>query len=567
MEQELQPFSDDIRRYFALLWHWAWLLILLTVVAGVAAFVINLRTTEPIYRVTSTLMIEAPPSITSEYAAIVTSERLATTYAKLLTSKPILSSVAERLGVSNLDATITARPVEGTQFIEVKVEGTDPDLITAIANTLVDVFSEQNRNSQAARYTASKLNLETQLNDIEERIQETSLEIEKLKVGTVNDVDAGETSDDVVEKQLSSEELIKVSQLETNLNQYRQIYASLLQSYEEIRLAEAQSTFKVLMVEPAELPTTPARVPLYQNTALAAVVGLMTAIGMVFLIEALDNSVKGPDDVERHIGLSVIGVIMKTDNGEQPIAAVQPRSPVAEAFRALRTNIQYATVDMPVKSILVTSVSPEEGKTVISSNLAVVLTQGGNNVTLVDTDLRRPRAHQIFGLTNHTGLTTLFVHKGTHLDGVVKSTDIDGLSVLTSGKLPPNPAELLASERMFSIVKMIKNQSDVVIFDTPPISAVTDAVVLSRYVDGVILVVQPGETKLNYLQHSVEQLRRVGANILGVVFNNVQLNRSRYAYYYSLNSYYSYYHDYYDSIDDLHVKPSAQVGYKSDEIV
>ncbi len=560
MEQELQPLSDDIRRYFSLLWHWAWLLILFTVVAGVAAFVINLRTTEPIYRVTSTLMIEAPPTITSEYAAIVTSERLATTYAKLLTSKPILSSVAERLGVSKLDAAITARPVEGTQFIEVKVEGTDPDLITAIANTLVDVFSEQNRNSQAARYTASKLNLETQLNDIEERIQETSLEIEKLKVGTINNADAGGASDDVVERELSTEELIKISQLETNLNQYRQIYASLLQSYEEIRLAEAQSTFKVLLVEPAELPTAPARVPLYQNTALAAVVGLMVAIGLVFLIEALDNSVKGPDDVERHIGLPVIGVIMKTENGEHPIAAVQPRSPVAEAFRALRTNIQYATVDFPVTSILVTSVSPEEGKTVISSNLAVVLTQGGNNVILVDTDLRRPKAHKVFGLTNHNGLTTLFVHKGTHLDGVVKATDIEGLSVLTSGKLPPNPAELLASERMFALIKMIKSQSDVVIFDTPPISAVTDAVVLSRYVDGVILVVQPGETKLSALQQSVEQLRRVGANVLGVVFNNVQLNRSRYAYYYGSRSYYSYYHDYYDTVDEHQLRKSVQAG-------
>jgi succinoglycan biosynthesis transport protein ExoP len=522
-----QPFSNDVRRYLLLLWHWAWLIILVTAAAGGIAFVYNQRTTQPIYRVNTTVLIEAPPTISSEYAAIVTSERLASTYAKLMTTKPIRNTVAERLGLGGLSASISATPVEGTQFIEVRVEDTDPVRAAQVANTVVEVFSEQNQASQAARYSASKDSLAAQLAEMDQRIQDTSITLEQL----------GE----------APEQQVKRSQLETTLTQYRQIYASLLQSYEEIRLAEAQSTFKVLLVEPATPPINPTRVPVLQNTILASIVGLMMAVGFVFLVEALDDTVKGPDDVIRHLGLPVLGLIARTDTTEVPVSALQPRSPVTEAFRSLRTNIQFASVDYPVRTVLVTSTSPSEGKTTIATNLGVVLAQGGLQVVLLDADLRRPRIHRVMSIPNRKGLTSLFVQEKVHLDGTLTQTKVPRLSVVTSGNLPPNPSELLGSDKMFEILTEVKKNADVVVVDTPPLMAVTDAAVLSRHVDGILLVIKPGVTKLGATKQTVDQLQRIGANILGVVFNDVELRRSRYSYYYYNNGYYYYYRDYYGS--------------------
>jgi capsular exopolysaccharide synthesis family protein len=534
---ETQAFSDDIRRYLSLLWHWAWLLVLVTVVAGVAAFVINQRTTEPIYRSNATVLIEAPPTISSEYAAIVTSERLAATYAKLMTTKPILNSVAEKLGLSRLGARITANPVEGTQFIEVSVEDTDPVRAAQIANTVVEVFSEQNQASQAARYSASKESLSTQMGEIEAKIEDTSVQLANM-------------GDD-------PESQIQRAQLETNLAQYRQIYSSLLQTRENIQLTEAQSTFKVLLVEPATASANPAKIPLLQNTILASVVGLMLAVGLVFLIEAIDDTIKGPDDIIRHLGLPILGLIARTStNSDAPIAAMEPRSPVTEAFRSLRTNIQFASVDYPVQSLLITSTSPSEGKTTVAANLGVVLAQGGRQVVLLDADLRRPRMHKVMGLANRKGLTSLFVQDQVHFDGSIKQTKTQGLSVITSGHLPPNPSELLGSDKMIEILNSIKHEADVVILDTPPVMAVTDATVLSRHVDAVLIVVKPGTTRIGATKQTIEQLRRIGAHVLGVVLNDVDLKRSRYSYYYYNNGYY-YYNDYYG---DGSRKRNSRVG-------
>jgi capsular exopolysaccharide synthesis family protein len=218
----------------------------------------------------------------------------------------------------------------------------------------------------------------------------------------------------------------------------------------------------------------------------------------------------------------------------------EPRSPVSEAFRSLRTNFQFTSVDKPMRSLLITSAGIGEGKTLVAANLSVVLAQGGSQVTLVDTDLRRPRIHRQLKIPNRRGLTSLFMRPDINLDGALQEAGVNGLSAITSGNLPPNPAELLGSERMRNILEKICQQSHVVVFDSPPVIAVTDAVILSQVVDGVLLVVQPGKSKIAALQKTVEQLKRVGANIIGVVLNNVRHNAARYSYYY-----YYYSDDYY----------------------
>ncbi len=229
------------------------------------------------------------------------------------------------------------------------------------------------------------------------------------------------------------------------------------------------------------------------------------------------------------------------------IAEEHPRSPTAEAFRTLRTNVSFASVDRPLTTILVTSAEPGEGKSTVAANLAVVLAQNGRRVTLMDCDLRHPTLHRRFGLNNRQGMSRLFSQPTERLNGSSQLTRIDKLSLIATGQLPPNPAELLGSQRMQTILQMAQEQSDVIVIDTPPTLAVTDASVLAPVVDGVILVVQPGKTHVSAARQTVEQLRRVNANLLGVVLNNLDVRSSRYSYRYPYYRNYSAYQKYYGS--------------------
>jgi len=213
------------------------------------------------------------------------------------------------------------------------------------------------------------------------------------------------------------------------------------------------------------------------------------------------------------------------------ITVRHPRSPISEAFRSLRTNLQFAGVETPIRTLLVTSASPSDGKTTIAANLASVIAQGGRNVVIVDADLRRPRVHKMFQLSNRVGLTDQFIRTQDRFDGSLKSTEIPNLHAITSGNLPPNPSELLSSGRMSEILNLLHDQFNTVIIDSPPTLLVTDAMVLAQRVDGVLLVVKPSVTKWSALRQSIEQLQHVKANLLGIVVNDINIGRSRYYYY------------------------------------
>jgi capsular exopolysaccharide synthesis family protein len=197
--------------------------------------------------------------------------------------------------------------------------------------------------------------------------------------------------------------------------------------------------------------------------------------------------------------------------------------------------------------LLVTSPTPQDGKSTVAANLAVILAQSGQKVALVEGDLRRPRVHKIIGVSNRRGISELFVQPKIYLNGTLQETEIPGLLAVTSGPLPPNPAELLGSEKMFDILRMVREKADLVVIDSPPITAVTDAVVLAPRVDGVLLIVKPGTTKLVACKHAIQQLNRIGANILGVVLNDVQVKRSSYKYAYYKGYYYNDQKYYYSS--------------------
>jgi len=222
--------------------------------------------------------------------------------------------------------------------------------------------------------------------------------------------------------------------------------------------------------------------------------------------------------------------ILSSRGREVLVTYTDPRSPVAEAYRQLRTNIQFSSLDKPLRTLLATSTSQEEGKSTTLANLAVTIAQTGNSVILVDCDLRRPSLHEIFGLGNASGLTNVAID-GALSQLPIQESGIPNLQVLTSGPLPPNPAEILGSQRMAEVIGQLRERAHYVLCDSPPVIAVTDAAVLATRMDGVLLVLQAGKTKRELAQKAKAILEKVNANLVGVVLNNVKQDSSLHHYY------------------------------------
>ena len=334
-------------------------------------------------------------------------------------------------------------------------------------------------------------------------------------------------------------------QLRAALALYQQIYSNLLSNYEQIRLARMKSTPNIVQVEEAIPPISPIRPRPFINIALGFSLGLVIAAGIAYVIEYLDDTLRSPEDVAYVLQLPILGYIAEMSgsrknkgNKNLPITFKQPRSPVAEAFRSLRANLEFADVDQPLKSILITSAGSSEGKTTVAVNLALVLAQAGNKVILLDGDLRRPRIHRFLDIPNRVGLSDL-LRNHAELQSVIQPWKEEQLSVITSGSLPPNPAEVLGSGKMAEIIQELTDASDMVIVDGTP-SMFADASVLSTVVDGVLIVVRLNRTQANAALTTLDQFNRRGAKIIGVVINHAQRKHSHYYKEYGDSQHFSY---------------------------
>lgn len=298
----------------------------------------------------------------------------------------------------------------------------------------------------------------------------------------------------------------------------------------------------VQVIDEAQVPQMPIKPRPMLNMAISGILGLMAGIFLAFLLEFLDNTIKTSDDVERHLELSVIGAIPIFEDTQDKLSIIEnPKSPVSEAFRTLRTNIQFSSIDKEIKTIVVTSSGPSEGKSTIVSNLALTIAQSEKKVLLIDCDFRKPRINKILGLSNLKGLTNIFMGEEKLSDVVHRDESVNNLSILTSGPIPPNPSEILGSKKMVEFLNKVKEEYDIVILDTPPIGLVTDSAVLSTIADGVIFVTAVGQTDIEVGKRSKELLDKVNAKIFGVVLNKIPSKGSSYYKY----NYYQY-NDYYD---------------------
>jgi non-specific protein-tyrosine kinase len=504
----------ELREYYGIVLKWWWLLILCTLLGGGAAYLVSSQMPRTFQASTLLMIGGSLDTVNPTTGELATSEKLAQTYAELVKTRPVVEATMLALDLPEMPE-IAVTLVRNTQLLRITVSGQDARQVAAIANELARQLILQSPSDPQRDEQAYREFVRGQLRELEEEIATLSQAIIDRGAAPTGELD----------------------RLQEALNTRRSNYSMLL-SY-----LQSSSVNYVTIFEPAQVPKAPISPKVLQNTVLAAVVGLMLAGGAAFLLEYLDNSVRGPEDIEQ-LSLPMLGTIGRTgkDYADAEIVLLKhPKSSFAEAYRMLYTNLRYALpASTKGRVFLFTSASAEEGKTTISANVAAVMAMAGQRTVLIDADLRRPRQHKVWGVENEVGLSSLLVGEVEDVAAILLPTAIEGLTILPSGPIPPNAAELLNSARMKELLQSLQEQADVLILDSPPVFAVTDAVVLASMVTASILVVEAGKTPLQACSGAVEALKRAADNFAGVVLNNIEVKQRGYGHYSYYGGYYSY---------------------------
>ncbi|MCD6500389.1 MAG: polysaccharide biosynthesis tyrosine autokinase [Deltaproteobacteria bacterium] len=344
---------------------------------------------------------------------------------------------------------------------------------------------------------------------------------------------------------------IVYNQLKRDKEHTAKMYELVLGRLKETDLAKELRTNNLRLVDGALVPAAPFSPKVTVNLAIGFALGLILGVGLAFLLHFMDNTVKDETDIEQLLKVPFLGWLpsFKQPVGEGPSDELyvfrNPKSTAAEACRSIRTNLLFMSPEKPLKTLLVTSAGPREGKTTVAVQLAEIMAMGGEKTLLVDTDMRRPRVHKALGMSNDRGVTMAIVGD-KELDDLVKSTELPNLFVLPRGPSSPTPAELLQSASFNDLVARLAEKFDRVIFDSPPVHAVTDPIILSKHVDGTLLVVKSGVTIKQMALSTLKQLRDVDARVLGCILNDVRPDKRSYGYkggYYYRRSRYYYYGD------------------------
>jgi len=508
----------ELRHYINLIWKWMWLLILSVVVASASSYLAS-KVATPLYRTKTTLMVgrmtENPDPNSVD---LLTGQQLAYTYIQLAVREPVLQGVINSLSLDMswkaLAEQVSSNIVHQTMLLEINVVDSDPYRAQVLADAIAQQLILQSP-------TASTTNpedvafIQSQLDDLQMKIEDGHTEVTLLQ-----------------QEMDSANSARQIQDLENQINIIETKISSWQYTYSQFLISLQGGDVNVLsIVEKASYNPSPISPNLRMNVLIAAAIGMVLAIGGALLIEYLDDTVKTPDDISRITGLATLGAITHIDGAEYPdklVSATKPLSPIAETYRVLRTNLQFSATDNPIKSVLITSPGPREGKSVTLANLAVVIAQSGMKVILVDTDLRRPVQHKIFSLTNRHGFSDAILTPDSGFTQHLQKTRIDNLWLLSSGSLPPNPAEVLGSQRMKELIDALEAEADLVLFDSPATLVVADTAILGTRVDGIVLVTDAGHTRSNAARRAAEDLRRVKANLLGVVLNRFAVGRSDY---------------------------------------
>jgi polysaccharide biosynthesis transport protein len=503
----------ELNKYIFPLRKWWWLVVASTLIAALFSSLSVLR--QPtLYQSGTTLMIGTtindPNPSTNELSL---GQQLAAAYADLANREIIRDATKEALGMDDLPDYM-AQALPNTQIIQITVNDTNPERAQRVANELATQLILLSPMSAQSEERGRQDFIHERLNSLETQIQETEAQIEKLQGDLANAFSAQQIND--IQNQISS--------LESKRNAMENNYGLLLSNSQQ----GAINTLTI--IASAGLPTRPIGPMKGLTILLAAIAGFVLAACEAYLLEFFDDSLKSPEEVETMFSAPIIGHIFEQETGPGAKLRLYDlddlRHPISEAVRALRTNMEMSNPDRPMKTLLISSADIGDGKSSVAANLALSMAQRDKDVVLLDGDLRRPNVHQLFELNNDHGVVDL-LSNGAHIAEVMQYQNGSKVGVLTSGDVPNNPTELLSSKKMDQLLSKLEETADVVIVDGPPF-IVSDAMVMASKVDGVLMVVRPGRTRRSLAQGAAEQLKRAGANVVGVVLNRIPLRGADY---------------------------------------
>ena len=486
-------FFDSI----AILWRRKILILLIVLVAVAATAGIDRSRTKE-YQSTVTLYFLAQGVNTNSGASTALTAQQLATDVELVQSAPVQAAASKTLGKPAPPVAVSQ--VGTTQVADLTVQSTDPQFAARAANAYAAAYIDQTHDQFVLSQLSSETSVQNQINDLQTQI-------------------------DTVQSQLPLVSTASQSTLQAQLTGLYQQQSSLKTQLSQIQLVTAQSSSGGEVVSLAVASTTPSSPKIGRDIAIAIVAGLLVGIGFALLRDNLDDRVRNKSGLEQLVpGIPVLGlipVINEWRNRKKPflVAKMHPKSPASEAYRGLRTSVQFMSLDNPIKVLQITSPWAGDGKTTTSANIAWIMAEAGQRVVLVSCDLRRPRIHEFFGLQNDVGFTSVLLGEVTLQDALIQVPDQPDLLMLPSGPVPPNPSELLSSPKAHEVFKSLNDQADIVIVDSAPILPVTDAAVLSTHADAILLVVSAGVDKRRDVVRAVEMLNQINAPIGGTVLN------------------------------------------------
>jgi len=520
--------EPKLQDYVAVLRRRRRVLVLSILVAVGAALAISLVQT-PQYRAESELLLRRTASeelLVDEVGQVrssMDSERELNNEIRLIQSRAVRDAVDDVYdGPLDVDDVTAGAPAsESNDVLDISVTASDPAEAAALVNLYAETYIAERKARQVADLLETGEEIQSRLDGLREQIAEVSRPLDDINARiAATPVDSPQRSELEEQRQaVLAQVLPQLAPLQSRESSFR---GQLEQLEVTQDLTQAGG---VEVLTPAEEPDAPVSPNTVANLVVGGLIGLLGGIALAFAVEYLDDSVGSKDEAERITRLPTLGVIPKaTDASVDLVTVGDPSSPAAEAYRSLRTSVKFLALDASVRTILVTSAAASEGKTVTAANLATVLAQRGDRVLLVGGDLRRPRVHELFGSPQSPGLTTVLVGDATAETTTYSVEEVPGLYVMPPGPTPPNPAELLDSNRARDLFASLRDTFDAVVVDAPPVLPVTDAQILAASADAVLLVVAYRETSKRGLTRSMELLAQVEAPLVGVVLNLVPTN-------------------------------------------
>ncbi len=512
----------DLRHYLRVLRRRKWVVILTVGMVVAIALALSLFQT-PVYRASAHLLITPSrvdtSSIFNQPSGVATDPtRNIQTQIQIITSRPIEDLVRHQLGSA---PHVLATPLGQTDVIAVVASSTSPIEAADFANAYANAYINYNRTQIVDSLLAAGDQIQGKINELQKQIDDFDAQLAAAapKDKATATANLSPRRDSLVAQQ-----------------------AQFKQRLDQLQVDASLTTGEARVVTPATRPTSPASPKPGRTLALAIVVGLTIGLGAAFLVDYLDDSVRTREDVDRATsGLPNLGILprlsgWKTGDRPQVVSLDQPMSPAAEAYRTLRTSIQFLGLDRAATIIQITSPNAEEGKSTTLANLAVALASAGQTVCMCCCDLRRPRIHEFFGLDNTYGFMSVVLGHMSLQTAVQRVPGVDRLYLLASGPTPPNPSELLNSKRTAEVVALLGETYDVVLLDCPPVLPVTDAAVIASFADATVLVISIGDSTRREVARTIELLTQVEAPLVGTVLNGVSADGSdgyyRYTRYY-----------------------------------